>query len=75
MLFGADDAHVLWVNGERLSERQGRHISVADEIEVPVRLQAGWNQVLLKVADLDGGWAFQLRVADPTGELRWAARP
>ncbi len=75
LLFGADDAHVLWVNGERLAERQGRHISVADEIEVPVRLLAGWNRVLLKVADLDGGWAFQMRAADPTGQLRWAARP
>ena len=75
LLLGADDAHVLWVNGERLSERQGRNISVADELMVPVRLRAGWNRVLLKVADLDGGWAFQMRVADPTGELRWAARP
>jgi len=75
LLLGADDAHVLWVNGERLSDRQGRNISVADEIEVPVRLQAGWNQVLLKVADLDGGWAFQMRAADPAGDLRWAARP
>jgi len=75
LLLGADDAHVLWVNGLRLSERQGRHISVADEIEVPVRLQAGWNRILLKVADLDGGWAFMLRVADPSGELRWSAKP
>jgi hypothetical protein len=75
LMLGADDAHVLWVNGERVSERQGRHVSEADEIEVPVRLYRGWNQVLLKVADLDGGWAFLVRVADPTGQLRWAARP
>lgn len=75
LLLGADDAHVLWVNGERLSERQGRHISVADEIEIPVRLRAGPNRVLLKVADLDGGWAFQLRAADPTGDLRWGRVP
>ncbi|HSG81317.1 MAG TPA: glycoside hydrolase family 172 protein, partial [Gemmatimonadota bacterium] len=75
LMLGADDAHVLWVNGERLSERQGRHVSVADEIAVPVRLRPGWNRVLLKVADLDGGWAFLLRAADATGQLRWAARP
>jgi hypothetical protein len=30
--------------------------------------------VLLKVANLDGGWAFQLRAADPDGVLRWSAR-
>jgi hypothetical protein len=75
LLFGADDAHVLWVNGQRVSERQGRHISVADDLEVTVRLRGGWNQILLKVADLDGGWAFQMRAADPHGAYRWAARP
>jgi hypothetical protein len=75
LMLGADDAHVLWVNGVRSSERQGRHVSVADEIEVPVTLQPGWNRVLLKIADLDGGWAFLVRVADPTGQLRWSARP
>jgi len=31
--------------------------------------------VLLKVADLDGGWAFQLRAADAGGVLRWAREP
>jgi len=75
LLLGADDAHVLWVNGERVSERQGRHISRADELEVKVRLRSGWNRILLKVADLDGGWAFQLRVADPDCAHRWSARP
>jgi hypothetical protein len=75
LLFGADDAHVLWVNGERLSERQGRHISQVDELQVYVRLRAGWNAVMLKVADLDGGWAFQVRAADPEGNLRWSPVP
>jgi len=71
LLLGADDAHVLWVNGERVSERQGRHIARADEIAVSVALRAGCNRILLKVADLDGGWGFLLRAADPAGVLRW----
>jgi hypothetical protein len=75
LLFGADDAHTLWVNGERIHDRQGRHISRADELEVIAPLNPGWNRVLLKVADLDGGWAFQMRVADPEGVHRWSARP
>jgi len=75
LLLGADDAHQLWVNGELVSWRQGRNISVPDDLEVPVTLRAGWNRVLLKVADLDGGWAFQLRAADPSGALRWSIRP
>lgn len=71
LLLGADDGHVLWVNGERVAERQGRHVSEADDVAVSVRLRAGCNRVMLKVADLDGGWAFMLRAADPTGRLRW----
>jgi hypothetical protein len=62
---------VLWVNGERVSERQGRNISEPDNLAIPVRLQAGVNRILLKVADLDGGWAFMVRVADPAGDLEW----
>jgi hypothetical protein len=65
----------LWVNGERVSERQGRHTSEPDDVAIPVRLEAGWNRVLVKVANLDGGWAFQLRAADPDGVLRWGAGP
>jgi hypothetical protein len=75
LLLGADDAHQLWVNGEELSARQGRNISVQDDLEIPARLRGGWNRVLLKVAELDGGWAFHLRAADPTGELRWSREP
>ncbi|MFC1661077.1 glycoside hydrolase family 172 protein [Gemmatimonadota bacterium] len=75
LLLGADDAHQLWVNEGLVSTRQGRNISVADDLEVPVRLRAGWNRVLLKVADLDGGWAFHLRPADPDGVLRWSRQP
>jgi hypothetical protein len=75
LLLGADDAHQLWVNGEEVSRRQGRNVSVQDDLEVPVLLEAGWNRVLLKVADLDGGWAFHLRAADPSGDLRWSRHP
>ncbi len=75
LLLGADDGHVLWLNGEKVSERTGRHPSVPDEVVIPVQLRAGWNRVLIKDANLDGGWAFQLRAADPRGELRWSATP
>jgi len=75
LLLGADDAHTLWVNGRAVSTRQGRNVSEPDDLAVPVRLERGWNRVLLEVADLDGGWGFHLRAADPSGELRWARTP
>jgi len=73
LLLGADDAHQLWVNGALVSSRQGRHISEPDDVSVLVPLRAGWNRILMKVADLDGGWEFRLRAADPGGTLRWSA--
>jgi DUF2961 family protein len=75
LLLGADDAHVLWVNGVRVSARQGRHTSEPDDVAIPVQLRAGWNRILVKVANLDGGWAFQLRAADPAAVFRWSAAP
>ncbi len=75
ILLGADDAHQLWVNGHLVSSRQGRNVSVPDDLEIPVDLESGWNRILLKVADLDGGWGFHLRVADPGDELRWTTAP
>jgi hypothetical protein len=75
LLVGADDAHQLWVNGEEVSRRQGLHVSEADDMSVPVRLHAGCNRVLLKVAELEGGWGFQIRAADPEGVLRWRVQP
>ncbi len=75
LLLGADDGDALWVNGVKVSERQGEHISLPDDVAVPVALKRGWNRVLIKVANLTGGWAFQLRAADPDGVLRWSAVP
>lgn len=75
LLLGADDGHALWVNGTPVSRRDGRHLALPDDVPVAVRLHAGWNRVLLKIGNLDGGWAFGLRAADPDGVLRWSAEP
>ena len=72
LLLGADDAHQLWVNGALVSQRQGRHTDEVDDVAIPVHLHAGWNRVLLKDANLDGGWEFRLRAADPDGVFRWS---
>ena len=50
-------------------------LGTADDLAVTVPLRPGWNRVLLHVANLDGGWAFQMRAADPDGALRWSPVP
>jgi hypothetical protein len=46
LLLGADDGHVLWVNGAKVSEWQGRHTSEPDAVALQVALKKGWNRML-----------------------------
>jgi hypothetical protein len=41
----------------------------------PIRLEAGWNRITVKVVNLGAGWWLRLRVIDPAGDLRSAAKP
>jgi hypothetical protein len=47
--------------------------------KVNVTLKAGWNPLLLKVTQLNQGWAFCARFRKPDGNhldgLRFSARP
>lgn len=74
-LLGSDDGARVWVNGElRWSREVHRHLAAdADAFDAPLR--AGWNQVLLKIKNDDGGYGVMLRIADPDGGIRIAAQP
>lgn len=65
---GSDDGVVLWLNGERIHEIEGFRAAVADEDRVPVRLRKGWNRVLLKIIENEGGWGWFFRVSDPANK-------
>jgi hypothetical protein len=45
----------------------------ADSFDMPLR--AGWNRLLVKVKNDDGGFGLSLRVSDADGSLRWALLP
>jgi hypothetical protein len=45
----------------------------ADAFDLPLR--AGWNRLLVKVKNDDGGFGLCLRLSDPDGGLRWALQP
>lgn len=64
---GSDEAARLWVNRVELCAFDGRRPFRADQDEVGAVLRAGWNEVLLEVADQTGPWAFRLRVTAPQG--------
>ena len=57
--YGADDGCELWLNGNRLAthNRQGP-LDPEMFVENPLLLKLGWNQVVVKVVQLDGEWKF-----------------
>ena len=64
---GSDDQAKLWLNGHLVfGNPQGRPL-VRDQNIVPVELRQGANQLLVKVCNERGDWAFTLRLAAPGG--------
>ena len=59
---GSDDSYRLWVNGEVVGQFAGKRSAEFDQEALPVRLQAGSNTLLLKLAWTGAGGTFYLRL-------------
>jgi hypothetical protein len=71
---GSDDGVRVWANGELAwSHALHRPITV-DADRFDLKLRAGWNLLLVKVRNDDGGFALSLRLADPDGALLASTR-
>lgn len=68
----ADDAGKLFVNGTLLWALPGLHPIKLDQHQVAVKLNAGWNEVLIKVCQSGGNWGVAFRIQDPKSELVYA---
>ncbi|HEX5167788.1 MAG TPA: serine hydrolase [Cyclobacteriaceae bacterium] len=59
---GSDDGVRLWHNGKLIHDNWiPRGVNKDDDL-VPITLQPGSNQILLKVQDMQQGWGFVIRV-------------
>jgi HEAT repeat protein len=65
---GSDDAVKVWLNGQLVHEFRAVRAHEALQDRVPVKLQAGWNTLLLKVVQASGGWGFSAALRTPEGE-------
>ncbi|MEE9386769.1 MAG: DUF3857 domain-containing protein [Nannocystaceae bacterium] len=64
---GSGGPHKVWVNGVLAGEGGAyRRVHPLQDAYV-VRLQAGYNRVLIKVAVEDGAWGFFARISTPGG--------
>jgi len=64
---GSDDSIKVWLNGKLVhANYANRGMSPRQDI-VDVKLRNGLNELMLKVVDNEGGWAFCCRVRRPDG--------
>lgn len=64
---GSDDAVKVWLNGKLVhANYTNRGLGPRQDV-VKVSLRKGWNELLLKVVDHEGGWSFCCRVRKPDG--------
>ena len=68
-----------WFNGGLVLSEERIDDSDLDNLVVPVRLQQGWNQLLIKSAQKNGAWWVRARLTDPLGVvlggLSYSAQP
>lgn len=67
LLIGVDDTIKVWLNAELLHKNATPGAAIADEEQVPISLQPGWNLLLLKIVQFTGPWEFCARLQNPDG--------
>jgi len=64
---GVDDSERIWLNGEKVFELFVARPFEVDQDQIPVKLQAGSNAILLKIWQNNMPWEFCLRITTPDG--------
>jgi hypothetical protein len=75
LFIGKDDGLKIWVNDKSVFDVNTWSHAIPDQFHTTMSLRSGWNKVLVKCANWNGGWAFMLRPADPDRKLRFARTP
>lgn len=56
LLIGSDDGVKVWLNGAQVHEFKAVRGARPGTDVVPIELAKGWNEILLKVVQVSGGW-------------------
>ncbi len=64
---GCDDMHAIWMNGRLVEKENSEHGYLFDQDRHPMTLHAGWNRLLVKIANVGGDLGFGCRVTDRDG--------
>lgn len=62
-----DDGGRVWLNGTKIhdNEKSGGGAVKADEFGVAIKLEEGWNRLLIKVNQGTGGFGLMMRITNP----------
>lgn len=64
LLIGSDDGAKVFLNGTERYRFLDVRISAPDQDRIKLPLEQGWNELLLKIENNFGGWAFYARIID-----------
>ena len=67
MEMGSDDAVKTWLNGQLVFDKWTVQGSAPRQHQVKVSLKQGWNDLMLKAVDFEGGWVVACRLRAPDG--------
>ncbi len=61
----------IWINGQQIRSDEGIHSFELDQFSLPVKLNAGWNMVMLKSCPGNHElWSFLLRLSGFSNEVK-----
>jgi len=63
---GSDDGFICWFNGKQVAQFLGKRACREDDNVITVKGRKGTNTVLLKITQINLGWAFCARITDTT---------
>jgi hypothetical protein len=69
MELGSDDGIKVWVNGELLHQNNAMRAHMAGQDRVEFILKEGWNTIMLKVTQGEGGWEVSACLCDLNGNV------
>lgn len=65
---GSDDCVKAWLNGDLVHANKAFRGITPGEDKVDVTLNEGWNTLMLKIVQANGGWGFCAALRAPDGE-------
>jgi hypothetical protein len=69
---GSDDTLTVWLNGEKIHSEDIQRACLPDQAQVNLKLRQGKNQLLMKICQGAGEWAFYFKFLKDVPTISWS---